>query len=192
MTSLTKLTENNGLATARVQLELDSVEGVSFLKEFRAKDFLCLLKEATETLPETSSTEKKKATDGENNTPITFGANEAFWSVGRSFIADTVPGQGAQVAVPTNPAFATFFQGNASGEKSGGQQEEAEKFSVSKVWIEDGCIVCNACEDIYPEVFKVIADGCEVHPGHPTDDGLKVQEAAEACPVEIIKFAVVA
>ncbi|MGE0207338.1 MAG: ferredoxin [Candidatus Babeliales bacterium] len=54
--------------------------------------------------------------------------------------------------------------------------------------MEPGCIVCNACEDIYKEVFEVKADTCIIRPNAPLDDGLRIQEAAEACPVEVIKF----
>jgi len=56
------------------------------------------------------------------------------------------------------------------------------------VWIEPGCIVCNACEDIYQEVFEVTSDSCIIRPNAPLDDGLRIQDAAEACPVEVIKF----
>lgn len=109
----------------------------------------------------------------------------------RSFIADTVPGKGAQVAIATNPAFANLFAGAApaggasAGAAAGGT---AENFAVAKVWIEPGCIVCNACEDIYKEVFDVQADTCVIRPNAPLTDGLRIKEAAEACPVEVIKF----
>lgn len=110
----------------------------------------------------------------------------------RSFIADTVPGKGAQLAIPTNPAFAAQFAGTAAPTTTGGaggaQAPAAENFSVAKVWIEPGCIVCNACEDIYKEVFEVLADTCIIRPNAPLDDGLRIQEAAEACPVEVIKY----
>jgi ferredoxin len=110
----------------------------------------------------------------------------------RSFIADTVPGKGAQLAIPTNPAFAAHFAGAAgaasSGAAGGTQAAPAENFKVTKVWIEPGCIVCNACEDIYKDVFEVKADTCIIRPNAPLDDGLRIQEAAEACPVEVIKF----
>jgi ferredoxin len=65
---------------------------------------------------------------------------------------------------------------------------KAANYIVSKVWIEPGCIVCNACEGIFPEVFEVTDTTCLIRPGAPLDDGLKIQEAAEACPVEVIKF----
>jgi len=106
----------------------------------------------------------------------------------RSYIADTVPGKGPQLAIATNPQFAHLFAG---GEASGGGASavgEAVAFTVSKVWIEPGCIVCNACEDIYPEVFDVQASTCLIRPNAPLDNGLRIQEAAEACPVEVIKF----
>jgi ferredoxin len=110
----------------------------------------------------------------------------------RTFIADTVPGKGAQLAVPTNPAFAAQFAGTATSTTTGGAggaaAPVAENFKVAKVWIEPGCIVCNACEDIYKDVFEVLADTCIIRPNAPLDDGLRIQEAAEACPVEVIKF----
>lgn len=110
----------------------------------------------------------------------------------RSFIADTVPGKGSQLAIPTNPAFAAHFAGTAAPTTTGGaggaQAPAVENFNVSKVWIEPGCIVCNACEDIYKDVFEVLADTCIIRPNAPLDDGLRIQEAAEACPVEVIKY----
>lgn len=61
--------------------------------------------------------------------------------------------------------------------------------AISKVWIEEGCIVCDACEDVCPEVFKVTEDSCEVLTdvdyGEFEDE---IAEAAEACPVEVIKY----
>lgn len=109
----------------------------------------------------------------------------------RSFIADTVPGKGSQLAIATNPAFAAQFAGAGAGQAAAGggaAAPAAENFKVAKVWIEPGCIVCNACEDIYKEVFEVLADTCIIRPNAPLDDGLRMQEAAEACPVEVIKF----
>lgn len=106
----------------------------------------------------------------------------------RSFIADTVPGQGNQLAIPTNPAFADLFAGSGSGGGSTEAKEEVPNFAITKVWIEPGCIVCDACEDIYPEVFEVTGDTCIIRPDAPLDNGLLVQDAAEACPVEVIKF----
>ena len=80
--------------------------------------------------------------------------------------------------------------------------------AITKVWIEDGCIVCNACETTCPEVFHVTEDTCHIR-AEVRDDGTKdtnlanktgltggtgdeletqIEEAAEGCPVEVIKF----
>ncbi|MBT3981827.1 MAG: ferredoxin [Bacteriovoracaceae bacterium] len=103
-------------------------------------------------------------------------------------IAESVPGKEKHLVLPTNPEFIHLFNpGGGSGGSADGAAE-AEQFSVSKVWIEDGCIVCNACEDIYPEVFEVTQDSCIIRAGAPLDDGLKILEASDACPVEVIKY----
>lgn len=81
--------------------------------------------------------------------------------------------------------------------------------AITKVWIEEGCIVCNACETACPEVFLVTEDTCIIRP-EVREDGLEtenrdeqsplkgdlgeeladaIEEAAEGCPVEVIKFA---
>jgi ferredoxin len=80
--------------------------------------------------------------------------------------------------------------------------------AIKRVWIEEGCIVCNACETTCPEVFHVTEDSCHILGGARADDGdgtnaeekseLKdglgteledqIIEAAEGCPVEVIKF----
>ena len=81
--------------------------------------------------------------------------------------------------------------------------------AITKVWIEEGCIVCNACETTCPEVFNVTEDSCliraEVRVDGRQDTNLQAQsglggafgseledqiiEAAEGCPVEVIKYA---
>jgi ferredoxin len=103
----------------------------------------------------------------------------------RSFISPPLPKTAKQLKMATNPMFAGEFAG-ASG---GGAAAPAENnFTVSKVWIEPGCIVCDACEGIFPEVFEVTDTTCLIRPSAPLDNGLRIQEAAEACPVEVIKF----
>jgi ferredoxin len=63
---------------------------------------------------------------------------------------------------------------------------------IKKVWIEEGCISCNLCEDLCPEVFEVPAGETSiVKPGmEPKFEELdaKIREAAESCPVEVIKL----
>lgn len=105
----------------------------------------------------------------------------------RTFISPPLPKTGKALKIATNPEFAAIFAGAAGGDVSGGAAAAAN-YSVSKVWIEPGCIVCDACEGIFPEVFEVTDTTCLIRPGAPLNDGLRIQEAAEACPVEVIKF----
>ena len=66
--------------------------------------------------------------------------------------------------------------------------------AIRKVWIEEGCISCNLCEDLVPEVFEVRAgETCRPRKGHEQhlngDAAMeeRIQEAVEACPVEVIE-----
>lgn len=64
---------------------------------------------------------------------------------------------------------------------------------VTKVWIEPGCIVCDACETDCPEVFDVQEETCVIRPEATKPDFTKgltptIQIAAEGCPVNVIKF----
>ncbi|MBK8097514.1 MAG: ferredoxin [Planctomycetes bacterium] len=63
--------------------------------------------------------------------------------------------------------------------------------AIKKVWIEEGCISCQLCQDIAPKVFLVEGDQtCVVkadaglHFGKLHDD---IEQAARDCPVEVIK-----
>jgi cytochrome b6-f complex iron-sulfur subunit len=75
----------------------------------------------------------------------------------------------------------------------------ATKELVTKVWIEPGCIVCDACETACPDVFEVKHEDetCIVRPEalemeftRPRTDS--IFEAADECPVDVIKFETVA
>lgn len=60
--------------------------------------------------------------------------------------------------------------------------------AITKVWVEEGCTSCGLCEGTAPEVFE-IDDVSEVIEGADVskyEDEIK--EAAEDCPVEVIKF----
>lgn len=61
-------------------------------------------------------------------------------------------------------------------------------FAVTKVWIEPGCIVCDACEAEAPLVFWVQADTCIVRENAPLDDAAAIKAAADGCPVDVIKY----
>ena len=63
---------------------------------------------------------------------------------------------------------------------------------IQKVWIETGCISCQLCQDIAPNVFRV-EDGqdCVVQPEaarHFRGSREDIEQAARDCPVEVIKL----
>jgi cytochrome b6-f complex iron-sulfur subunit len=69
----------------------------------------------------------------------------------------------------------------------------ATKELAVKVWIEPGCIVCDACETTCPEVFHVTDDTCIVRPEALNVEFTKpltetIIEAAQECPVDVIKY----
>lgn len=167
-----QLLSAEGFDKARVEITLFSKEGVSIHKQMKAFDFKSKLEDAS------MSAEKWNEENGPKKEKV------YYHTVAKSFIADPLPQNAAKrLKIASNPEFAGEFA--AAG---GVAAASVENFSVSKVWIEPGCIVCNACEDIYPEVFEVTADSCLIRPDAPLTDGLKITEAAEACPVEVIKF----
>ncbi len=61
--------------------------------------------------------------------------------------------------------------------------------AISSVTIEDGCTACALCEQICPEVFEM-NDVAKVKPDADLDANEdKVREAADSCPVSVIKVA---
>ena len=69
----------------------------------------------------------------------------------------------------------------------------ATKDLISKVWIEPGCIVCDACETAAPTVFEVQEETCIIRPAAMETAFTKpltqeITDAAEECPVDVIKF----
>jgi ferredoxin len=165
---------------AMVQVEVySSKHGISFQFDMKGTKFKKLVSDASQTVEEFVHAHKldQKQT---SKSPIDIPT--------RSFIADTVPGKGPQLKLATNPVFAGEFSAAPAAGGAAAAAPAADNFNVAKVWIEPGCIVCNACEDIYKDVFEVLADTCIIRPNAPLDDGLRIQEAAEACPVEVIKF----
>ena len=80
--------------------------------------------------------------------------------------------------------------------------------AIAKVWIEEGCIVCNACDAECPDVFLVTDSTCVIK-AEVREDGQEnenrddkaplkaeyqesleasIEAAASGCPVEVIKF----
>lgn len=69
----------------------------------------------------------------------------------------------------------------------------ARREVVTRVWIEEGCIVCDACVATAPAVFEVHDDNCSVRPEALRADFTipctqEIMDAAEECPVDVIKF----
>ncbi len=59
---------------------------------------------------------------------------------------------------------------------------------IARVWIEPGCIICNACEETCPQVFEVTENDCIVKPDADLSLVERIKHAAEECPVTVIKF----
>lgn len=161
---------------ATVEIEVGAIrEGVTHKTTMKGDVFLAKRQEVTDTVEDVASKFVVQ------KTPARFEIPE------RSFISPPLPKTAKQLKMATNPMFAGEFAGAAAG-GGGAAAPAVENFSISKVWIEPGCIVCDACEAIFPEVFEVTDSTCLIRAGAPLNDGLKVLEAAEACPVEVIKF----
>lgn len=61
--------------------------------------------------------------------------------------------------------------------------------AVKKVWIEEGCIADGICTDICPAVFDLNDDGeAFVKDDADLSEVDSIKEAAEQCPVEIIRY----
>lgn len=60
--------------------------------------------------------------------------------------------------------------------------------AISKVWIEEGCTACGLCESTCDVVFKVEDEAVVLEGVNYIDFEQEIIEAAENCPVEVIKF----
>lgn len=160
-----------GLENASVEVELiSSKDAIVHHFNFRGPKFKEMLSKADRTA------------DSFNEQYKLNYAKPVFESPKRSFIAEPLPVSGKALKIASNPEFAGDFAGDSK------QEATVENFPVAKVWIESGCIVCDACVDINPDVFEIVGDSCIIKGGAPLDNGISITEAAEACPVEIIKF----
>jgi len=161
------ITSAKGFNDALVEVTvLSSGSGIYFSKSMKAFQFLKEIRNSSFTAADFDKKYKEIKTK-----PL-------YQSAERSFISPPLEGPHKALKVASNPQFSAEF--SAAAAVGGATAAAKENFSISKVWIEPGCIVCNACENIYPEVFEVTADTCIIRPNCPTDDGLKIQEAAEA------------
>jgi len=60
--------------------------------------------------------------------------------------------------------------------------------AIRRVWIEPGCIGCKLSETICPEVFRVDEEARVIGGVDFAQYELQIMEAAEACPVEVIRY----
>ena len=129
-------------------------------------------------------------------------ATEAVAQVTAVPVIPVIPGPPATVVAEPAPTVVAAGPAPTSSEKA--------KPRITKVWIEEGCIVCNACEADSPEVFHVTETTCMIKPdvrldGKETENrieknGLKPADgerliesiivAAKGCPVDVIKYEV--
>lgn len=68
------------------------------------------------------------------------------------------------------------------------QKKKGDNMSISKVWIEEDCISCYACEEICPAVFVVDDRAKVILNADFVKHGSEIEAAAEACPVAVIKY----
>lgn len=172
---LTSILNASNIEKALVEVEMiASKDSLSHTKTFKGQEFLDKFTMATQTTEDVA--EKF----------VVVKEKPRFEIPEKSFISPPLPKSAKALKMATNPIFAGEFAGAAAG--GGAAPAAVENFTVSKVWIEPGCIVCDACEGIAPKVFEVTDTTCIIRPGAPLEDGNLIQEAAEACPVEVIKF----
>ena len=62
------------------------------------------------------------------------------------------------------------------------------KMALKKVEIIEGCIACGLCVDTCPEVFEMEDLATVIEGVNYSDYEEPVKEAAESCPVEVIKY----
>ena len=62
--------------------------------------------------------------------------------------------------------------------------------SITKVWIEDGCISCGMSSATCPEVFEIPDDNFNIVKENVDFSQFEeeIKEAADGCPVDVIKY----
>jgi ferredoxin len=60
--------------------------------------------------------------------------------------------------------------------------------TIKKVWIEKGCVSSGKCQVICPDVFEVPDQAVVKEEADLEANEIGIREAAESCPVEVIKL----
>jgi ferredoxin len=100
--------------------------------------------------------------------------------------AGAAPAGHGAAAAPAEHGAATAAA--ATSATSDGKGNNPSLTSIAKVWIEPGCIVCDACVNTCPEVFKIEGDTCIVLPNSDLTKVQEIKDAAAGCPVDVIKY----
>ncbi len=78
------------------------------------------------------------------------------------------------------------------GRRSGAWRSETKggvMMAITRVWIEEGCTMCGLCESTCPEIFFLGEESAEVNEDANLEENEScIEEAAENCPVEVIRF----
>ncbi len=58
---------------------------------------------------------------------------------------------------------------------------------LTRVWVADGCILCNLCVELSPQVFVIEDERCWARPDADLDaHEEEIRQAAIDCPVSVI------
>jgi ferredoxin len=60
--------------------------------------------------------------------------------------------------------------------------------AIKKVWMEEGCTSCGLCADVCPDVFEMQDIAVVKNDADYAANNEGIKDAADGCPVEIIKY----
>jgi ferredoxin len=60
--------------------------------------------------------------------------------------------------------------------------------AIKRVWIIEGCISSGLCENLCPDVFKLEGTAVVIEGADFEEYEDMIKQAAENCPVEVIKY----
>jgi ferredoxin len=92
---------------------------------------------------------------------------------------------------PAATATATAGQAGVASGIGGTAVKIGDRGKVKNVWIIEGCIVCDLCEDTAPDVFDVTETTSTIKPDHKdrwSDMSDAIIDSAVGCPVNVIHY----